>query len=182
MTGNGRPFTAFCKLESNKESASEHPCLPIRSGTDDRSLKSPVLLCSSHIYIYKYLTYSYDDSQALAAGSSMDHQHQPSTPAVGHNSALFAQNQINGTLPNGTFGTLTGTPLSAASSNMTFHMPVSPVKGQRSSNDGYRPKIARTCGQRPACLVNASVTYCGNNQIYAFGGFDQYTDEGKFLR
>jgi hypothetical protein len=26
-------------------------------------------------------------------------------------------------------------------------------------------------------LVNASVTYCGNNQIYAFGGFDQYTDE-----
>lgn len=32
-------------------------------------------------------------------------------------------------------------------------------------------------GQRPACLVNASVTYCGDNQIYAFGGFDQYTDE-----
>lgn len=44
--------------------------------------------------------------------------------------------------------------------------------------DAYKPKIARTCGQRPACLVNASVTYCGNNQIYAFGGFDQYTDEG----
>lgn len=43
--------------------------------------------------------------------------------------------------------------------------------------DGYRPKITRTLGQRPACLVNASVTYCGNNQIYAFGGFDQYTDE-----
>ena len=45
-------------------------------------------------------------------------------------------------------------------------------------SDTYKPKIARTCGQRPACLVNASVTYCGNNQIYAFGGFDQYTDEG----
>jgi hypothetical protein len=43
--------------------------------------------------------------------------------------------------------------------------------------DGYRPKVTRTLGQRPACLVNASVTYCGNNQIYAFGGFDQYTDE-----
>lgn len=25
--------------------------------------------------------------------------------------------------------------------------------------------------------MNASVTYCGKNQIYAFGGFDQYTDE-----
>lgn len=43
--------------------------------------------------------------------------------------------------------------------------------------DGYRPKVTRTLGQRPACLVNASVTYCGNNQMYAFGGFDQYTDE-----
>jgi len=47
----------------------------------------------------------------------------------------------------------------------------------RAATDGYRPKVTRTLGQRPACLVNASVTYCGNNQIYAFGGFDQYTDE-----
>lgn len=55
-------------------------------------------------------------------------------------------------------------------------MPNSPAK-TRPASDGYRPKITRTLGQRPACLVNASVTYCGNNQIYAFGGFDQYTDE-----
>jgi hypothetical protein len=55
-------------------------------------------------------------------------------------------------------------------------MPNSPVKG-RLTTDGYRPLITRTLGQRPACLVNASVTFCGNNQIYAFGGFDQYTDE-----
>lgn len=55
-------------------------------------------------------------------------------------------------------------------------MPNSPAKG-RTAADGYRPKVTRTLGQRPACLVNASVTYCGNNQIYAFGGFDQYTDE-----
>jgi hypothetical protein len=55
-------------------------------------------------------------------------------------------------------------------------MPNSPAKG-RPFADGYRPKVTRTLGQRPACLVNASVTYCGNNQIYAFGGFDQYTDE-----
>lgn len=54
-------------------------------------------------------------------------------------------------------------------------MPSSPMK--RAAMDGYRPKVTRTLGQRPACLVNASVTYCGNNQIYAFGGFDQYTDE-----
>jgi hypothetical protein len=68
------------------------------------------------------------------------------------------------------------TPASAASSNNTYIMPNSPAKA-RPASDGYRPKITRTLGQRPACLVNASVTYCGNNQIYAFGGFDQYTDE-----
>lgn len=68
------------------------------------------------------------------------------------------------------------TPTSAASSNNTYIMPNSPAKS-RVPMDGYRPKVTRTLGQRPACLVNASVTYCGNNQIFAFGGFDQYTDE-----
>lgn len=68
------------------------------------------------------------------------------------------------------------TPASATSSNNTYIMPNSPIKN-RSAMDGYRPKVTRTLGQKPACLVNASVTYCGNNQIYAFGGFDQYTDE-----
>ena len=66
-------------------------------------------------------------------------------------------------------------PASVASSNNTYIMPNSPVKTRLF--EGYRPKVTRTLGQRPACLVNASVTYCGNNQIYAFGGFDQYTDE-----
>ncbi|KAL2756730.1 hypothetical protein ACRALDRAFT_1041212 [Sodiomyces alcalophilus JCM 7366] len=65
---------------------------------------------------------------------------------------------------------------STASSDNTYIMPNSPIKN-RNCVDGYRPKVTRTLGQRPACLVNASVTYCGNNQIYAFGGFDQYTDE-----
>lgn len=37
-----------------------------------------------------------------------------------------------------------------------------------------------TIGAKPACLVNASVTYVGDDQIYAFGGFDQYTDEGMY--
>ncbi|KAI5785787.1 hypothetical protein EDC01DRAFT_188221 [Geopyxis carbonaria] len=45
-------------------------------------------------------------------------------------------------------------------------------------DDGtYRPVAYRTEGARLACLVNASVTVCGEDSIYAFGGFDQYTDE-----
>lgn len=54
-------------------------------------------------------------------------------------------------------------------------MPNSPVK--MAVKDNYRPRAVRTVGQKPACLVNASVTYCGGNNIYAFGGFDAYTDE-----
>lgn len=69
-------------------------------------------------------------------------------------------------------------PSVASSSNNTYLMPASPSKRARMSKESYKPKVSRTCGQRPACLVNASVTYCGSNQIYAFGGFDQYTDEG----
>ncbi|KAG9255965.1 kelch repeat protein [Emericellopsis atlantica] len=68
------------------------------------------------------------------------------------------------------------TPGSATSSNNTYILPSSPAKN-RIAAGGYRPKVTRTRGQRPACLVNASVTYCGNNQIFAFGGFDRYTDE-----
>jgi BTB/POZ domain/Kelch motif/Galactose oxidase, central domain len=56
-------------------------------------------------------------------------------------------------------------------------MPTSPAKTRRQSSEGHRPKMCKATGQKPACLVNASVTYCGNNQIYAFGGFDQFTDE-----
>ena len=64
----------------------------------------------------------------------------------------------------------------SATSNSTYIMPNSPLKNLGIS-DGYRPRVTRTLGNRPACLVNASVTHCGNGQIYAFGGFDQYTDE-----
>ncbi|KAJ8058077.1 hypothetical protein OCU04_012936 [Sclerotinia nivalis] len=99
---------------------------------------------------------------------------QPSTPG-GTSYSIFGSistptqaNQLSGGPPT--------TPGPAPSSN-TFLMPNSPVKIHRLGMDGYRPKVTRTLGQRPACLVNASVTYCGNNQIYAFGGFDQYTDE-----
>ena len=63
-------------------------------------------------------------------------------------------------------------------SNNTYVMSGSPAKnGRRRTAEPYMPKIITTVGQRPACLVNASVTYVGNDQIYAFGGFDQYTDE-----
>lgn len=57
-------------------------------------------------------------------------------------------------------------------------MPPSIAGGRRGSTD-YRPSIKKAQGHIPACLVNASVTYCNNDQIYAFGGFDQYTDEGS---
>jgi hypothetical protein len=53
--------------------------------------------------------------------------------------------------------------------------------GALSGSTDYRPSVKKALGNVPACLVNASVTYCGNDQIYAFGGFDQYTDEGKSL-
>lgn len=62
-------------------------------------------------------------------------------------------------------------------SNNTYVLSGSPAKGKRRTGDPYMPKIITTVGQRPACLVNASVTYVGNDMIYAFGGFDQYTDE-----
>ncbi|KAI9744604.1 MAG: hypothetical protein M1818_002133 [Claussenomyces sp. TS43310] len=98
----------------------------------------------------------------------------PSTPAAGGPSSTVGQ-------PSSTMsgfslsGSSAPTPSSATSSTNTFLMPNSPVKC-RSSSD-YRPKVTRTLGSRPACLVNASVSYCGNDTIYAFGGFDAYTDE-----
>ncbi|ODH53241.1 hypothetical protein GX48_00437 [Paracoccidioides brasiliensis] len=66
---------------------------------------------------------------------------------------------------------------SAAQATNSYLMPTSHPTARRGSGDSYRPAVKKSNGQLPACLVNASVTYCGNNQIYAFGGFDQYTDE-----
>jgi len=76
---------------------------------------------------------------------------------------------------------LTTTPSSASSGHNTFVMTASPTRGRKSTAEGsvYRPKLISTVGAKPACLVNASVTYVGNDQIYAFGGFDQFTDEGE---
>ena len=70
---------------------------------------------------------------------------------------------------------MNASPGSATSSANTYVMTASP--GRKDRRENYRPKIITTVGARPACLVNASVTYVGNDQIYAFGGFDQYTDE-----
>ncbi|KAJ5131269.1 uncharacterized protein N7515_007308 [Penicillium bovifimosum] len=58
----------------------------------------------------------------------------------------------------------------------TYLMPAS-QSGRRRSGADYRPSIKKAQGHVPACLVNASVTYCSNDRIYAFGGFDQFTDE-----
>ena len=104
---------------------------------------------------------------------------QPHTPLADGNT-FAGQHQAYGafgSLPG--LGTSIRTPVSTSSSSNTYLLPTSPMKGRRVASDNYKPKILRTCGQRPACLVNASVTYCGDNKIYAFGGFDQYTDEGK---
>ncbi|KAI9754363.1 MAG: hypothetical protein M1815_005664 [Lichina confinis] len=72
---------------------------------------------------------------------------------------------------------LTAAALGPASTTTTVPMTVTPSRRRAISGDGTTPKVSRTTGQRPSCLVNASVTYCGDNQIYAFGGFDSYTDE-----
>lgn len=72
---------------------------------------------------------------------------------------------------------LTAPPGSGASSNNTFLMSASPVRSRKSLGDGYKAVMISTIGAKPACLVNASVTYVGDDQIYAFGGFDQFTDE-----
>ena len=76
--------------------------------------------------------------------------------------------------------THSSTPASAAASGNSFVMSTPPVR-RRGPDDSYKPKIITTVGARPACLVNASVTFVGNDQIYAFGGFDQYTDEGMHV-
>ncbi|TGZ77954.1 galactose oxidase [Ascodesmis nigricans] len=52
-----------------------------------------------------------------------------------------------------------------------------PLLPSDAMEDVYRPVAYRTEGARLACLVNASVTVCGDDAIYAFGGFDQYSDE-----
>lgn len=58
-------------------------------------------------------------------------------------------------------------------------MPASPASGRRAAAAADSvPAVNKAQGHVPACLVNASLTYCGNDRIYAFGGFDQYTDEG----
>ncbi|KAI1123246.1 kelch domain-containing protein [Nemania abortiva] len=108
----------------------------------------------------------------------------PSTPSVSSQSLFGGPTSSTHFAPSATASAISHTPstsnaptpVSTASSGNTFVMPNSPLKN-RAMMDGYRPKVTRTLGQRPACLVNASVTYCGDNRIYAFGGFDQYTDE-----
>lgn len=57
-----------------------------------------------------------------------------------------------------------------------YLLPASPAGRQPAAD--YRPGVKKALGHVPACLVNASVTFCNNDHIYAFGGFDQFTDEG----
>ncbi|KAI1656866.1 galactose oxidase [Daldinia decipiens] len=108
-------------------------------------------------------------AHSLFGGPISSTYHHPALP-------LPAVTPATSNAPTPVSASASASAMSAVSSNNTFVMTNSPMKS-RAIMDNYRPKVTRTLGQRPACLVNASVTYCGNNQIYAFGGFDQYTDE-----
>jgi hypothetical protein len=104
------------------------------------------------------------------------------TPSFTTTTSLFAGSTANPSTTNSPSQALTLSPSTAGSNNNnTFLMTASPTRNRKSSAEGYKPKIISTIGAKPACLVNASVTYVGNEQIYAFGGFDQYTDEGEHL-
>ena len=60
---------------------------------------------------------------------------------------------------------------------------VEPLRGARGTSprrlgQQVRADIITTVGARPACLVNASANFVGDTRaVYAFGGFDQYSDE-----
>ncbi|KAF2720512.1 galactose oxidase [Polychaeton citri CBS 116435] len=105
----------------------------------------------------------------MASHHNLSYQPQPAPSASTASSSAISS--IN--LPT----TLSSAGRASDMSNGTYVMSGSPVKRGRKSVEPYMPKIITTVGQRPACLVNASVTYVGNDLIYAFGGFDQYTDE-----
>ncbi|RDW90079.1 Kelch motif domain protein [Aspergillus mulundensis] len=60
-----------------------------------------------------------------------------------------------------------------------FLMPASSSSRPQGSADS-RPAINKVQGHVPAILVHASVTHCGNDEIYAFGGFDEDTEEGSY--
>ncbi len=98
---------------------------------------------------------------------------QPSTPSGPHTS-IFGS--ANGLQSPAAFSS--AHPASAASSSTnTYIMPSSPLKTRTPVDGGYRPRVTRTLGQKPSCLVNATLNYCGNNQLLVFGGFDQFSDE-----
>lgn len=113
-----------------------------------------------------------EDTQAVAAPcmASIPAYASPSVAPTYASLASFQQPPLQSPPISG--------PRLSTMSNNTFVMSGSPAKNSRKrTGEPYLPKIITTVGQRPACLVNASVTYVGNDMIYAFGGFDQYTDE-----
>ena len=72
-----------------------------------------------------------------------------------------------------------GSPPSATSStsDQTYMITASPARNRKRDNESLKPKVISALGRPPACLVQATATYVGSNQIYVFGGFDQETDE-----
>ncbi|RMZ67392.1 kelch repeat [Pyrenophora seminiperda CCB06] len=129
------------------------------------------------------------NTKAHAAHPGFDHKYTPHCSALTISMAhppprsVFPSNILNPAVtstpstPSPARSHHSNTPASAGSNNNTFLMSASPFRSRRSAAEGYKPKMISTIGAKPACLVNASVTYVGDDQIYAFGGFDQYTDE-----
>ncbi|KAL5439921.1 hypothetical protein PMIN06_009803 [Paraphaeosphaeria minitans] len=95
---------------------------------------------------------------------------QPQLPV-----SLFAGNPAVSNTPQ--VALTSTTPITGNAANNPFVMSASPARNRRSTAERYKPKLITTVGAKPACLVNASVTYVGKDEIYAFGGFDQFTDE-----
>ncbi|PGH28163.1 hypothetical protein AJ80_00053 [Polytolypa hystricis UAMH7299] len=109
----------------------------------------------------------------------MSHGTSTASNVTAASGAAFSQignNSWNNAWPASSRSPNLNPPSTNDNSQNAYLLPTSPIKGRRSSAD-YRPTVKKSTGSVPACLVNASVTYCGNDQIYAFGGFDQYTDE-----
>jgi hypothetical protein len=136
-------------------------CRSFRSVTTIKSIRIGHLDKWECFSLYSRLNYAGNLTSTLSVPDEENTmaQSQPSTPLPA--GPLFGGSSTT-LVPGGG-----ATPGSVASSNNTFLMPNSPVKS-RPISDNYRPKVTRTLGQRPACLVNATVTYCGNNVRYSF--------------
>lgn len=185
--------TAAANIFCHRNDAANHPIHPGQLDILWIGICSPSPSDRSDTYEYSFpsLRLAWNSIHLIIWYGQLGHQRplclimeNPSTPSYQPLISIFGDSDATSQTDPGVNSSTTTPPMIPAptppsalsSSNNTYIMSNSPANA-RPLVDGYRPKVTRTLGQRPACLVNASVTYCGNNKIYAFGGFDQYTDE-----